>query len=371
MNKKIKVLQITHDLEIGGLQRVIATLCKYIDRNTFDISVLCLRNLGPFQKEIESLGIPVALLPEKPDTVDYFLFLKAANFIKKNNFDVIHTHNSQPLLDAGLGNILAGKKRWIHSDHARIYPDKLKYIIYEWILSHFINSIVGVSPHTSECLKKYNHFAPKKIVTIPNGIVPDDFKISIDKNEYRHKLGIPPDGPVIGTIARLSLPKNLKMLLEAFAIIVKSNSKASLVIAGSGPLENELKEKAKELKLTNTFFLGARSDVPQLLQLFDLYALSSISEGLPMGILEAMASKCPIVSTDVGGIGTAIKHGINGSLTPTENAEAFAAEIIKVLQNKELADTYRKNGFDDFNNRFSGEVMTRQYEKLYLNRANC
>ena len=95
---KMRVMQITHDLAIGGLQRVVANICRAIDRDAFDVQVLCLRELGPFAADIERLGIKVALIPQTGRT-DYFSFLKVGRVLRAERIDVIHTHNTQPFVD--------------------------------------------------------------------------------------------------------------------------------------------------------------------------------------------------------------------------------------------------------------------------------
>jgi hypothetical protein len=104
MNKKIRVVQITHDLDLGGLQRVIVNICRTIDRSRFDPLVLCLRNGGCFLSEIESLNIPVTILPQTKGT-DYFSFVKVAKYLKETKPDVVHTHNTQPFVDGTLAGI--------------------------------------------------------------------------------------------------------------------------------------------------------------------------------------------------------------------------------------------------------------------------
>jgi glycosyltransferase involved in cell wall biosynthesis len=154
--KKIKLMQITHDLKIGGLQQVVVNICKSIDRNIFDISVLCLRNLGGFVPEIEKMGIKVHLLPKKRNGVDYLSFLKVAKILRDQRVDIIHTHNTQPLIDGTIGALLSGVKTVVHTDHSREYPDKRRYMFAEWLISHFVYKIVGVSEPTSRDLIKYH-----------------------------------------------------------------------------------------------------------------------------------------------------------------------------------------------------------------------
>ena len=123
---------ITHDLAIGGLQQVVVNLCRTIDRDKFDVSVLCLRALGEFALEVEKLGIKVFFLPQKKGT-DYFSFFKVAKILRREKIEVIHTHNTQPFIDGTIGALLSGVKTIVHTDHARSFPDKRRYMFTEWV----------------------------------------------------------------------------------------------------------------------------------------------------------------------------------------------------------------------------------------------
>jgi len=112
-------------------------------------------------------------------------------------------------------------------------------------------------------------------------------------------------------------------------------------------------------------FIGPRLDMPELLQLFALYVLPSLWEGLPMVLLEAMAARCPIVATDVGGNASAITNGINGSLVKPKAPKALSDEIARVLSSPDILEKYRLNGAATFQNNFDARVMTKKYEKLY------
>ena len=365
--KKIKLMQITHDLAIGGLQQVIVNICRTIDRNIFDISVLCLRNLGEFAPEIEKMGIKVHLLPKKCNGVDYFSFLKVAKIIRDQRVDIIHTHNTQPLIDGTLGALLSGVKTIIHTDHSREYPDKRRYMFAEWLMSHFVYKIVGVSEPTSRDLIKYEKISPKKVMTIMNGIDGSKFLIDIDKERKKKELGISNGGPIIGLGVRLSKQKGITYLLQAMPEIIKAYPDITLVIAGEGDYEDRLRREARDREIDkNVVFIGPRLDMPEVLKLFDLYVLPSLWEGLPIVLLEAMAAGCPVVATDVGGNYMAIQRGENGSLIEPKNPALLASEVIRVLGNEELKTNYARKGMELFVNNFSAEVMTKHYQRLYL-----
>jgi glycosyltransferase involved in cell wall biosynthesis len=369
--KKLHLMQITHDLDFGGLQQVVVNICKTIDRNRFDVSVLCLRKLGVFVAEVEKLGIKVILLPQKNNGTDYFSFLKVAKILRQEKIDIIHTHNTQPFIDGTIGSLMSGIKTIVHTDHSRNFPDKRRYMFAEWLMSHFVYKVVGVSEYTSNNLIKYEKISPKKVITIPNGIDSSRFNIDIDKEKKKKELGIQKDGPVIGLGVRLTEQKGITYLLKAMPEIIRHFPDITLLIAGEGPLEEKLKKEAVDLEIEqNVIFAGPRLDMPELLKLFDLYVMPSLWEGLPMVLLEAMAAGCPIVATNVGGNYMAITHGENGSLIEPGNPRKLAFEIIKVLEDDRLRNTYREKGKEIFALKFSAEKMTRQYERLYLRHAN-
>jgi len=360
-------MQITHDLGIGGLPQVVVNLCRAADKNLFDISVLCLRNLGEFATEIENMGIPVFLLPQKKNGTDYFAFVKVARILKQEKIDIIHTHNTQPFIDGSIGALMSGVKTIVHTEHGRTFPDKKRYMFAEWLMSHFAYKVVGVSEHTSQNLIKHERMSPRKVVSIINGVSGAHFDMVIDKGKKREELGLKNDGPVLGVGARLVKLKGISYLLQAMPAIIEKFPSITLVLAGGGEYENTLRKEADFLGIhKNVLFAGPRLDFPELLKLFDLFILPSLSEGLPMALLEAMAAGCPIIATNVGGIPMAIQHGENGSLIEPGNSDILSSEIIKLLKDNELRNRYVKKGREVFKKNFSVEVMMEKYQSLYL-----
>jgi len=365
---KLRLMQITHDLAIGGLQQVIVNLCRFINKEKFDVSVLCLRELGSYTKEVENMGIKVILLPQAEKGTDYFSFLKIAKILKREKTDIIHTHNTQPFVEGSLGSLLAPNvKVIVHTDHARVFPDKKRYMFSEWLMSHFAWRVVGVSDHTSQNLIKYEKISPRKIITIPNGIDGSKFDIKIDKEKKKKELGLIGFDPIIGLGVRLAEQKGITYLLKAMPRVIEYFPNIALVIAGEGPLESDLQNEAKTLGIRkNVHFVGPRLDMPELLKLFDIYILPSLWEGMPMVLLEAMAASCPILSTHVGGIPSVIRDGENGLLAKPKDSNQTSNQIIKILTNKHLSDKYSKQARQDFMSQFTAAGMASEYETLYL-----
>ena len=367
---RYNLMQITHDLDFGGLQQVVVNLCKYIDKSTFNVSVLCLRNLGAYVPEVEALGIKVHFIPQKKSGVDYLSFLKVAELFKRENIEIIHTHNTNPLIDGVMGALLSGVNTIVHTDHARKFPDRIRYMFIEWCLSFLVYKMAGVSDNTVANLRKFERIPKKKLVTIPNGIDGRKFQVSIDKVKKRQELGIAHRGPIIGLGVRITEQKGITYLLQAMPVILKRFPELSLVIAGDGNLVEKLKQEAKDLNISNhVYFIGPRLDMQELLKLFDLYVLPSLWEGLPMVLLEAMAAGCPIVATDVGGNSQAINNGYNGILVEPRNPQQLADAVITILERPEMREIYVRNSLQIFHQNFSADIMARRYEELYLRKC--
>lgn len=161
--------------------------------------------------------------------------------------------------------------------------------------------------------------------------------------------------------------KGITYLLQAMPQVLVSYPDVTLVIVGDGEIKAELQKETIRLGIEqNVHFLGTRLDIPELLRLFNIYVLPSIWEGMPLVLLEAMAAGCPVIATNVGGVSKVIKNKHNGLLVDSKNPNQLASAIKLLLSDKELRSEYSRNGINTFQEHFSAEIMTRQYEKLYL-----
>ncbi|WP_054031626.1 glycosyltransferase family 4 protein [Desulfatitalea tepidiphila] len=361
------LLIITHDLAIGGLQQVVVNICRCINKNKFNVTVLCLNEMGELATKINQLKIPLFLLPKNSSKPDYLSFIKVSRFVREGAFKVIHTHNTQAMIDGTIAGLLTGVRKIIHTDHARAFPDKKRYMFSEWFLSHFVSKIVGVSDHTCENLNRYEKISRKKIVMIPNGIDRKLFQYNFNPKLKRDELGLTRKGPIIGLGVRLTEQKGIIYLLRAMPNLIRRYAEITLLIAGDGPLRQNLLKEAKKLGISShVLFLGPRLDMTEILSVLDIYVLPSLWEGLPMVLLEALAVGIPVVATDVGGVSTAIKNGITGLLVPPGEPDRISAAVINLLDNDCLRNSCIQNGRQLFEQDFTAEKMVKRYEDLYL-----
>lgn len=361
-----KVMQITHSLAMGGLQQVLLNLCRHIDRSMFDISVVCLKELGVFAKKLHELDIEVILIPHTKRT-DYFTFVKLAHILREKKIDIIHTHNTQPFIDGTLAALLAGVKTVVHTDHSRVFPDKPRYMVAERVLSNFAYKIIGVSDTVVNNLMHYEKIPKGRMLTIHNGINAEDYELSVNIKNTRRELGLYDSSPVLGISSRLSHLKGISYLLKSMCDIRRVHKNVMLLIIGDGPERKQLEQETIALGLQKqVLFLGERENIQPFFKIFDIFVLPSLSEGMPICLLEAMASGCPIVTTKVGGVPEMIENGKNGLLVNPANSEDLSKAILSLLENESLRHSLAIEGKRIVRERFCALKMAKTYEQIYL-----
>ena len=364
--RRLRVMHVVPDLGLGGITQVVAALAQETDRDRFDVEVLALNSGGEWLEAFDGMGVPVTVLGKEAGFRNHLAFRRVAEVLRLRRIDVLHTHNTQAMMDGTLGAWAAGVRTTIHTDHARPFPDKRRYMLAEHVLSYLAYRMVGVSEHTTENLRRYERIPRGKLVTIPNGIQRERFESGTTRSDVLASWGIPESSVVVGTAARLVPQKRLHDLLKAGAILAPRFPELQLILVGDGPLRPELEALAEELGITErTHFLGLRTDMVDVLRGFDVFALTSAWEGLPMAVLEAMAAGLVVVATDVGGVAAAIDHRVHGLLTRPGDPEAFAGALGDLLADPSLRARLAKAGWQRVGEDLSARTMARRYERLY------
>ncbi len=367
--KKIKVMFVTRGLSFGGLERVIINLCRFVNRDIFEPVVVCLKRRGELAYELDAMGIRVHTLKQNYGKLSkYFTWLYLSRLMKSESVDIIHSHNTGPFLDCRLALLfLNNRVIFFHTDHARVFPDKFRYMLFEFLSSFRNSKIIAVSHKLKHQLIKYEKIPSNKIDVILNGIEKslEPSKKSLEK--LRQSVLQRQYGFVIGLGVVLSEQKGIIHLIHAAPEILKKYPDTGFLIAGDGPVRGFLEKEVNKLGLKNNFvFLGFRKDIPFLLYLIDLYVFPSEWEGLPLAILEAMAAKRCILSTDVGGIPLALKNNSNAILIPAKRPDLIAEKTIWLMKNSALREKLANNAQQSFLNKFDVRSMVESYEKLYL-----
>ncbi|MCK5544931.1 MAG: GT4 family glycosyltransferase PelF, partial [Desulfobulbaceae bacterium] len=363
--KKNNVLHLIQGLEIGGLEIMVVNLLERLDRSRYRPSICCYDSLGSLSQGLSEKGIGVHLLKRRPG-IDYFHPFKLARYLKKSKIKILHLHNPTALFYGTLAGKIAGTPCIIYTEHGRDFSSSIKVRIANGLLCKMVDKIVVVAECGKRYLVEHEGVNEKKIIKIYNGIDSQRFGRIHNSELIRRELGIANDQPVIGTVARLDPIKNHACLIRAMKFIVTRLPSVVLLIIGDGPLKPELEGLTADLKLQNNIkFLGARSDIAELLSMLDVFVLSSFSEGLSLTLIEACAAAKPIVTTDVGGNAEIVEHECNGLLVPSDQPETLAKAILEILSDREKIKRMGEMGRKQFEEKFTLDVMVKKYEDLY------
>ncbi|MFA5014769.1 MAG: glycosyltransferase, partial [Actinomycetota bacterium] len=295
--RRINLMQIVFTLEIGGLEYLVLNLVRKLDKAKYNISICSLSAKGKLEDKFIEMGVKVYHI-EKRRGIDYSVYFKLAGLLRKNKIDIIHTHNPAPWFYGVIAGKLAGVKAAIHTEHSYLFAEQRRLMLAERLLSRITEAVVSDSNKVKDFFVKKLGIPEERIKTVVNGIDVDKFKNMIDVRAKKTELGIKEDSLVIGNVARLEPVKNHLYLLDVFSRVSHSFPRAVLVIVGGGSQTDILKIKTAELGIKDKiFFLGVRDDISDLLRIFDIFALTSINEGISLSILEAMAAGKPVVAT--------------------------------------------------------------------------
>jgi glycosyltransferase involved in cell wall biosynthesis len=261
---------------------------------------------------------------------------------------------------------LAGVPVIIATEHSVTFTRE-RHVFIELLINHFANKRTAVSEEIRQCYIKNRLGSPEKIITIPNAVDVERFDRRDTRTQLRTQFGANTSSHLVGTVARLVQPKRLDYLLQAARIVCDAIPQTCFLIIGDGPLRQELECQAVELGLAPEYvrFLGSRQDVPDLLAALDIFVLSSETEGLPVAMLEAMATSKPVVVTRVGAIPQVIQDGNNGLLVSPHDPAGLAKAILTLIENVALRESLSREGYRTVEAHFSTDVVCQQIITLY------
>jgi glycosyltransferase involved in cell wall biosynthesis len=228
-----------------------------------------------------------------------------------------------------------------------------------------IDRIIAISDGVKDVLLK-GGIAPGVVDVVPSGIDFSPFEAVTDRNFLRTEFGFAPDDFLVGIVAALEDHKGHRYLIEAARIIKDRAPKVKIIVVGKGSLELELDRQARDLRVDDlVFFLGFREDVPRILASLDVFVLSSHLEGLGTSIMDAMASRLPVVATAVGGIPEVVADEKTGLLVAPRSPEALANAIVRLNDDRPLARRLGTRGYEVVHEKFSAEAMARRIIDIY------
>lgn len=388
--RKLTVMQIISNLDIGGAQEVVRTIVDYMASSDCR-PVVCTFKDGPLRQQIEAQGILVEVLPERRYSILAFPFYiiemvqiwKAlAGLIRKYDIDIVQTHLLRSLDFLVLFLLYTTHLRivlWtIHNANFELAEHMLSK--HKWLLtakrtthrtlyrlaSSQVSGFVAVSDEVEQSMLRVFGPIQDKVTVICNGVDIKRYQRPVDRVAVRRSLGLDDQSKLMSVVATFKEQKGHCYLVEAMTTIVPQHLNVHVLFIGDGALRPDLEQQVKAANLKDHIhFLGSRSDVADLLVASDFFILPSLWEGLPMALLEAMSAGLPIVASEVSGTVQVMIPGKTGLLVPPGDSQQLASAILRLLDNPQEAQAMGAAAREQVEANFSARKQADEHMVLY------
>jgi glycosyltransferase involved in cell wall biosynthesis len=357
----LRVMFVITSMPVGGAEMLLVELIRRLDRTRFLPELCCLKELGPLGEEL-SLEIPAhhRLLTRKTDAG---VLWRLARLMRRRIDAVVTVGAGDKMFWGRLAARLAGVPVIASALHSTGWPDRVQFA--NRLLAPITDAFVAVAEPHGRYLAAHEGCPAAKIRVIPNGVDTERFRRQPPNEALRREFNLAAGSPVAGIVAALRPEKNHELFLRAAAGVLQALPNARFLIVGDGPERSALEALARELFIAWAVrFVGTRSDVPEVLSLIDVLALSSHVEANPVSILEAMAAEKPVVATKVGSVDQSVLDGRTGCLVAPGSEEELCGRLIELLADRPRAAAFGRAGRQHVLDHASIERMVSGYEEM-------
>jgi glycosyltransferase involved in cell wall biosynthesis len=343
-------------MDVGGAETLVAQMCRLQREQGHEPSVYAIASLGPLGAQLRREGIAVHANVARHLSDAVPAFYKA---FSKSHPDVVHLHNPTPTIYGALAARMAGVPSVISTRHSLVAPPRRLSVELKYAMAAlFCDWIVGICDATVGNLKGLHTIPKRKIVRIYNGTLPIE--------RFPLEICPPKTGFTLLFVGRLAPVKDLPLLLNAFHTALASRPELRLWIVGDGTERGALENLAQELDITREItFWGQQLDVAPFFSAADVFVMSSVSEGLPISLLQAMSAGLSAIVTDVGGMAEVVIRSKAGIVTPPRDKDRMALSILELVNNRGMRMTLSANAELAFQSTFSTQRMFSHYCHLY------
>ena len=374
---RVKVCHIITKLELGGAQQNTLYTVNHLNSEKFEALLVC-GSGGLLDKETESLKqVKTVFLPSLIRSAnpfnDLFSLIKLYRILKSEKPHIVHTHSSKAGILGHWAAYFAGVPVIIHTFHGfgfhdfQSWPVKTLFVLIEKVTALISHKLIVVAKDNIDKALKHGIGRKEQYMVIRSGIETKKFaSANFDKTALKASLGIPQNSSVVTTIGPFKPQKNLKDFIAAASLVSSKRPGTVFLVIGDGKQRAELESLISALKLKDAIkLLGWRRDIAELLSVSDIFVLTSLWEGLPRSVLEAMSSALPVVANSVDGTREIVKDCESGYLVEPKNPDKTAEKILELLENPELRSKMGAFGRELITTEYDIDFMVRQQEELY------
>jgi glycosyltransferase involved in cell wall biosynthesis len=366
--RRINVLRVITWLPVGGIERRLVALLPRLDRERFNVSLVCIRERGALAGELEAAGVPVHCIPFRKRW-DLRALRQLAALMREQEIDIVHSHMYRSNVPAKVAARLAGVRHvWTQVHNVGTWETPRQTLM-DRFLCRWRTGVIAVSERVREDVMRTLRLPGERVKLVYNGVDLARFAgARVKRNEVRDRCGVGANDVVLLFAARLVEQKRAQDFLSAVGTLQREEGGGRLRvwILGDGPLMEELKKQADGLPAPAAVtFFGKRSDVEEFMAGADIFVLPSTREGFSNALVEAMASGLASVATDVGGNAEAIRSGVEGLIVPPLQVERLTGALRELVNDDEkrraMAEAAARRA-----ELYSLDKMKETVERLYL-----
>jgi len=359
----IRVLRVIARLNIGGPALHVANLTRGLNPARFE-TLLVTGQIGPGEGDMSDLARDLnwQVIPDMGREIsplaDAVTLIKLWGLMRRYRPHIVHTHTAKAGAVGRVAARLAGVPVVLHTFHGHTFRGywgafgSRMAVVTERALAHLADRLIAVSARVRDELIEFGIAPPEKIISIPLGL---------DLAPFAQVKRTPGGAPVVGIVGRLAPIKNHALFLETARRMIADGFPGRFMVVGDGELRGELEKSAADLGDRITF-TGWRRDLPEVYLQLSVVVNTSLNEGTPVALIEAMAAGVPVVATDVGGVSDVVRHSETGWLAPSGDAAALAESVKAALRAGEpIAARARTEALE----RFSQQRLFKEMEKVY------
>jgi glycosyltransferase involved in cell wall biosynthesis len=377
-SNRIRVMRIIARLNIGGPAIHVSLLTQRLDREQYDTRLVVgsiSEDEGDMTYYAESLGVQPDVVPNLQRQVnivqDIRVLMAIYRLMREYEPHVVHTHTAKAGFIGRLAAKMAGVPVIVHTFHGHVFkgyfgPVKTQVFLWlERLAARFSDTIITLTDSLRrELAEEYRITRKSRMTVLPLGLDLQAFaKVERKTGAFLNAWDIPTDVPVVGIVARMAPVKNHALFVEAAALVHEQRPNVRFVIVGDGETREDVIAQIKKLGLDDVFTLtGWLQGTPEVYADLDLKVITSHNEGTPVTLIEALTAGCPVVSTDMGGVGELLDGGTFGALVSAGDAQAVASAIITTLDNPPDPETARRAMI----HRYGIDRLVRDIQSLYL-----
>jgi len=381
--RKIKIVRVIARLNIGGPAIHVLNLTAKLDSNLFE-TILITGCIGPNEGDMtylaEALGVRPILVSELQREISPLDDVRAVitlwRIFRRERPDIVHTHTAKAGTIGRIAALLARVPIIVHTFHGHVFHSYFPlrktrfFVLIERLLALFSTYIVAISPRQKEEIGAYLK-SKERIVVIPLGFDLSRFVTANNKDQARERLNLPKDKKIVGIVGRLAPVKNHKLFIWLAEESRKEDEDILFVIVGDGEERPRLERMVRERRLSDRVtFLGWQKDIEIVYKAIDLLVLTSVNEGTPVAVIEAMASGCPVLASCVGGVPDLIEHNKNGLLANPSDRRDFLEKMTYLLGDCQTRKDLARKGQEFVLKRYDLNRLLMDMTHLYLQNSS-